>query len=988
MITRRVPRLGAAAVPPLAFLPLGVFLVAFTATALLFFLVPGPRAALWCLMAGLSVVGALVGVALNRTRVSAATAMAAPSSSAPVAAPKLIRVIRSVHPAWLSLALALLFGFAGAVALAATQHRPGDEDELAVSFGSVAAVFHALRCVAAGVALVLLTRRGGRRIAADLLDMLIIGFGLAMLAWSFRLLPNYSTHEIGGAARVDAIVFPLADAALCAVAVRFIATDAVKLRSAWLLILGTFGLFVSDVYFSVMLLHPGLNASLLGNIGYACCYGLWGAAALEPDMVWLGSHESGAGEAHPRVWTAALTAASLMGPAAVVIQAERHGLRHISIMSAFCAVLFLLVVARLSLAMRERLALDEALRRRENEAYFKALVANAADVIMVIGTDGRIRYASPSAGTLFSGADPTGQPLGSLVDERQAERLRLAMARLGGAAAGGAAEPPHTAHPARSTRLRHTDDEHEHQHERGDRDSFERIVRWNVLHSSHDWPMQLKLATPDGRTIEVEGECDDLRSDPAVRGFVLTLRDVTEQRRLERELWHLAFHDPLTGLANRRRLRDRLDEALEVVFARGDILGVALLDLDDFKEVNDRFGHAVGDELIDAIAWRLTANVRNGDLVARLGGDEFALVLGPARGVVELEETATRVVELFDTPFEASVGELHTSVSLGLATTADDDCPDRSGDARLDAEELLQHADLALYSVKLSGKRGMRRYEPALRKAAVERAELRSELDVTLETDGFTLEYQPIVRLADRAIVAAEALVRWPHPLRGAVPPEQFIALAEQTGQILPLGRWILRRAVADAARWAAGRPEPGLAVNVNVSALQLRDPGFALEVRRSLADSGLRASMLVIEVTESALAEHADSQVAATLAQLKELGVTLALDDFGTGYSSLAYLRDFPLDALKIDKSFVGRMCESAHMATLVEAIVGIAATLGLHAVAEGVETEQQAAALRDLGCGFGQGYLFGTPMSAGMLTELADAGRGSTPGAGSEDE
>ncbi|HEY3868303.1 MAG TPA: sensor domain-containing phosphodiesterase [Actinocrinis sp.] len=903
-------------------------------------------------------------------------------------------MIRSAHPAWLSLVLALLFGFAGALALTATDHRPGDQDELAASFGSVAAVFHALRCVAAGVALVLLTRLVvRRRIAADLLDVLIIASGLAMLAWSFRLLPNYSTHEIGGAARVEAIVFPLADAALCAIAVRFIATEAVKLRAAWMLIVGAFGLFVSDVYFSVMLLHPGLSASLLGNIGYACCYGLWGAAALEPDMAWLGSHRSGAGEAHPHAWTATLIAASLMGPLAVVIQAERHGLRRVSVMAVFCALLFLLVVARLSLAMRERLALDEALRQRENEAYFKALVANAADVIMVIDADGRIRYASPSAGTLLSGADLTGQPLGSLVDEQQAARLRLAMARLGGAAVGGAsgaggssgaAEPSHSARPTRPTRPGHVDGGHG----RGGRDSVERIVRWNVLHASHDWPMQLKLVTADGRTVEVEGRCDDLRGDPAVRGFVLTLRDVTEQRRLERELWHLAFHDPLTGLANRRRLRDRLDEALEVVFARGDILGVALLDLDDFKEVNDRFGHAVGDELIDAIAWRLSANVRNGDLVARLGGDEFALVLGPARGVVELEETADRIVGLFDIPFEASVGELHTSVSLGLATTADDDCPDRPGEARLDAEELLQHADLALYSVKVSGKRGMRRYEPALRKAAVERAELRSELDVTLESDGFTLEYQPIVRLADRAVVAAEALVRWPHPLRGAVPPEQFIALAEQTGQILPLGRWILRHAVADAAGWAAGRPEPGLAVNVNVSALQLRDPGFALEVRRSLSDSGLRASMLVIEVTESALAEHADGQVAATLAQLKALGVTLALDDFGTGYSSLAYLRDFPLDALKIDKSFVDRMRESAHMATLVEAIAGIASTLGLHAVAEGVETEQQAAELRDLGCGFGQGYLFGSPMSAGMLTELADAEPGSTPGAGSEDE
>ena len=881
---------------------------------------------------------------------------------------------------WLCLVLALAFGLAGAVTLTLTHHTPTDQDELSSSFESPAGVFRALRFLAAGGALAVLTRlRPGRNVAAGVLDALIITFGLAMLAWSFMLLPDYRMHGIGGSARVIAVAFPLADAALCAIAVRFIATRALKARSAWVLILGTFGLFASDVYFSVMLLHPELQPSLLGNIGYVCCYGLWGAAALTPDMAALGSQRAGTAETHThlRAWTAVLTVASLMGPVAVVIQAERHGLRHVSVLSVFCGVLFLLVVARLSLAMRERLALADALRRRENEAYFKALVANTADVIMVIDSDGRIRYASPSAGSLFSGVDPTGQPLSSLVDERQAARLRLAMARLGGT--GRSVEASHS---VRSIRPPHAYEAHDL------RDSFERMAPWSIRRTSHDWPMHIRLDTPDGRRVEVEGQCDDLRDDQAVRGFVLTLRDVTEQRRLERELRHLAFHDPLTGLANRRRLRERLDEALEVVFARGDILGVVLVDVDDFKEVNDRFGHAVGDELIDAIAWRLTANVRNGDLVARLGGDEFALVLGPARGVVELEETAARVVELFETPFEVSVGELHTSVSLGLATTADDDCPDEPVDARVDAEELLQRADLALYAVKQSGKRGMRRYEPALRKAAVERAELRSELDATLEAGAFTLEYQPIVRLSDRVIVAAEALVRWPHPLRGAVPTEQFIALAEQTGQILPLGRWILRRAVTDAAGWTAGRPEPGIAVNVNVSALQLRDPGFVREVRRSLAETGLRASTLVVEVTESALAEHADSQVSATLAELKALGVTLAMDDFGTGYSSLAYLRDFPLDVLKIDKSFVVRMRESPRMATLVEAIVGIASTLGLDAVAEGVETEQQAADLAALGCGYGQGYLFGTPMSAGMLAELAEAEPGSMPGSGSDDE
>jgi diguanylate cyclase (GGDEF)-like protein len=437
-------------------------------------------------------------------------------------------------------------------------------------------------------------------------------------------------------------------------------------------------------------------------------------------------------------------------------------------------------------------------------------------------------------------------------------------------------------------------------------------------------------------------------------------------------------------LPNRVLLQDRIAQQLVAARRTGMVAGVLFVDLDDFKVVNDTMGHGVGDELLVAAGARLAELVRDSDTAARLGGDEFALLIGNVADVAAVEAAATRVVSAFAEPFALTTGLMTSTVTIGVATNTDS----------TDTDELLRHADLALYAAKAAGKRQWRRYQPVLSAGLIRRRELQEALEEAVATSAFTLVYQPIVALGTGELAGFEALVRWPHAQWGMMQPDQFIALAEETGQIIALGAWVLGRATADLARWRreiaaqdAARPGPALTgeplparrrdlyVSVNVSARQFDDPGFADTVRGALAASGLESRALTLELTETALIRR-DERMHADLAELKAIGLKLSLDDFGTGYSSLSYLQELPIDVVKMDKSFVDGIAESEQRLALAEGIVRLAGTLHLEVVAEGIETKMQRDLLTSMGCEYGQGYLLAMPMAPSEAAELARTG------------
>ena len=406
--------------------------------------------------------------------------------------------------------------------------------------------------------------------------------------------------------------------------------------------------------------------------------------------------------------------------------------------------------------------------------------------------------------------------------------------------------------------------------------------------------------------------------------------------------------DPLTGLGNRRRLAEVTGRLLR----RDTALSVLFLDLDDFKGVNDSRGHAFGDALLVEVADRLRSGVRGEDLVVRLGGDEFAILVPGSP--VHAEDVARRVQAAMRVPVQLTGRAVAVAASVGIATTA------TAG--RGDAEDLLRNADVAMYQAKAAGRNRIVTFVPGMVEAVADRVALSEDLTAALAAgDQLTVHYQPVVTLPSGEVSGYEALVRWRHPVRGPIPPLRFVPIAEQTGAVVPLGAWVLARATRDAARGLGGELGPSK-VAVNVSAVQLADDGFIDVVRHALADSGLPADRLVLEVTESVLAADLDA-VCARLQALRDLGIKIAIDDFGTGYSSLSYLRRLPADIVKIDRSFVTDLTRGGSASTLVASIVELSRSLSLDVVAEGVETSAQRSELADLGCTYAQGYLFGRP-------------------------
>jgi diguanylate cyclase (GGDEF)-like protein/PAS domain S-box-containing protein len=474
----------------------------------------------------------------------------------------------------------------------------------------------------------------------------------------------------------------------------------------------------------------------------------------------------------------------------------------------------------------------------------------------------------------------------------------------------------------------------------------------------------------DGRIVDVDVTSHQLVFDgrPAV---LVAVQDVTERNRLEHQLRYRAFHDSLTQLANRALFADRVDHALARQTREGRSIAVIVLDLDGFKTINDSLGHTAGDQLLVAAAQRLSNQLRPGDTAARLGGDEFAILLEDIQDLTEVEVVTERLLEVFGLPFAVQSKQLLVTASVGVTLNRPGDGP----------EELVRNADMAMYQAKAAGKACVRVYEPAMHDAALARLDLEAELRRALITDQLVVYYQPTIRLVTGEVCGFEALVRWEHPTRGLLPPSEFIPMAEETGLIIDLGRWVLAEACGQGARWHAAHPALDLGMSVNLSPRQLLDSRLIDDITRVLAQSNLDPRALTLEITESVFL--ADRQAAVTrLRGLKELGLRIALDDFGTGYSSLSRLRELPIDLLKIDKDFIDGIATSTESRGLVQAILSMAETLALETIAEGVEDAEQAEHLQALGSEYVQGYLFSRPLPAGEATELLRA-RDHAPGA-----
>jgi diguanylate cyclase (GGDEF)-like protein len=427
------------------------------------------------------------------------------------------------------------------------------------------------------------------------------------------------------------------------------------------------------------------------------------------------------------------------------------------------------------------------------------------------------------------------------------------------------------------------------------------------------------------------------------------------------ELDYLAHYDALTSLPNRILLLDRLNQAVELAHRQSKQLAVMFLDLDRFKHINDSLGHTIGDQLLQSIAQRLVACVRNSDTVSRQGGDEFILLLPSIEHANDAALCSQKILDALMLPHAIDQNDLHISVSIGISIYPDDGT---------DAETLIKSADTAMYHAKESGRENFKFFKQEMNDRAVHRQSIEASLRLALEREEFVLHYQPKVNLRSGIIVGCEALIRWQHPERGLLSPEQFVSIAEDCGLILPIGRWVLRQACMQAFAWReAGLPP--IVVAVNTSAIELRSIDFLDNIRKTLSDTGMEPRYLELELTESVLMQNAESSNAMLLA-LHELGAKLALDDFGTGYSSLSYLRRFPIDTLKIDQSFVNHVTSNQGDATIVCSVVSLGKSLNKRVIAEGVETKEQYAFLLAQDCDEGQGYYLGRPVVPEELAAL----------------
>jgi diguanylate cyclase (GGDEF)-like protein/PAS domain S-box-containing protein len=607
--------------------------------------------------------------------------------------------------------------------------------------------------------------------------------------------------------------------------------------------------------------------------------------------------------------------------AAEATRADAHA-RSQSTLSLLAGLL--VVVFLMWIFWAKRNAAQAAVRERRSRALWK----DSSDLLLVVDSGGEVLHATPAVERILghSPDDLPGTPFSELVHP---EDRHLASAALRSART----EPEATS-----------------------------SAKWRVLRE-------------DGGFVDVEGTCVNLLEDPSVGGFVVTLRDVGERKDLENQLRHQAFHDSLTGLPNRALFEDRVRHGVARTF-RGSHLAVLFVDLDDFKTVNDSLGHAAGDELLCQVATRLDGCTRGSDTAARLGGDEFAVVVetggDPAETAVEV---ADRIHESLKKPFQVAGDEIFVHASIGIAM----------GDTGTSTEDLLRNADTAMYAAKASGKGCSEIFRATMHLAAQKRFQLTGDLRRAVRDGQFTVHYQPLVDLKSKTVLGLEALVRWDHPTLGQIPPADFIPLAEETGLIIQIGRFVLEEACRQRQAWVAKHPTyDQLYISVNLSTRQFKPAGqIVQDVREATERTGFDPSLLVLEVTESILMGDRES-ITRDLQALRALGIRIAIDDFGTGYSALSYLREFPVDSVKMDRSFVRDLACGTGDAALVRSVLELGEALDMQIIAEGIEDENQLTSLSDLSCSVGQGFYFAPPMDADDVSALLSTGNMSPPSKG----
>jgi diguanylate cyclase (GGDEF)-like protein/PAS domain S-box-containing protein len=740
-----------------------------------------------------------------------------------------------------------------------------------------------------------------------LVDGLIVAGSALLVAWTLGLDGGYR-----GSGDAGVLATTLADVVVAAVAIVMLTRARPGARPRLALLAAGFGALAVADCARVYLAMDGAEPVQVLLLGWAAG---WLLVAL---AVWRRPPEDLGDELTPGLPTrASVTIPSVPFALAILAfaaAAARGRLDAVLIWTA--AVVMALIVARQILALLENISfwrvLEAKVEARTNElerseARFRSLVQNSSDVITVIGPDGRVRYESPST-----------------------------VGVLGGTLGDAGGLPIHVVHPE-------------------DRATVAAAARELGARPGATATVEFRARHRDGRWRHVEAFAANLLDDAAVAGYVVNTRDISERKALEEQLTHRAFHDPLTGLANRALFANRLSHAIRRSRRHGLAIAVLFLDLDDFKDVNDSLGHGAGDELLKEVARRLDDAIRPIDTVARLGGDEFAMLFDELEDVLDIGHVAERVLAALEPPFTIDGRQVFVRGSIGIATAT------ASG---VTADELLRNADVAMYTAKGRGKGGYELFESSMHAALVERLDLENDLREALERDEFALHYQPIVSLPGEELMGVEALVRWRHPEHGLLSPARFIHVAEQAGLIVPIGTWVLNNACHQASAWRE-RFGDGLRMSVNLSARQLQDAGLHQKVATSLSDSGLDPGSLILEITESLVVEDGDAAIA-RLQQLRDLGLRLAVDDFGTGFSSLSYLRHLPVDILKVDRAFVSGLTPGGAENPLTEAIVAMGHSLDLVVVGEGVEKAEQATALAAMGCDFAQGYHFGHPVPA----------------------
>jgi diguanylate cyclase (GGDEF)-like protein/PAS domain S-box-containing protein len=756
-----------------------------------------------------------------------------------------------------------------------------------------------------------------------MVDGLIVAASFLLISWETALGSVYRGGQGGPVKQAIALAYPLGDVLIISVVVLVAgrSRSVARLPLVWIGA-ALVALAVSDSAFAYLTQMGDYATGNPVDAGWVAGYLILLLAALKPYSGVPGVERRGQRERTLLPYIPVLIALCLVG-----VRAARG-----SVLEGFllwnALALFFIVVVRQVLTLRENRSLTHDLETkvqerthelRSSERRFRSLIRNASDVVCIVEHDAAVRYVSASIERMF-GWGPNALKNGNLLDILHSDDAPRMLAFIASIA--------------------------------GQQNGQPLMAEFRLRHFSESW-----------RDVEVFGT--NLVEDEAVQGLVLNIRDISERKAFEAELEHQALHDPLTGLPNRVLFRDRVEQALAGQRRDGGGVAVLFFDIDDFKNVNDSLGHTVGDSVLQEVARRLDECQRAVDTAARMGGDEFGVLVRSFKSETDVVEIAERVMSALSTSVPVDGRQISIRPSIGIAFGSDD------ARAHSDADQLLRDADVAMYMAKEQGRGGYQIFQPEMHSRALARLELKADLERALDAGEFTLRYQPIMDLARADLAGMEALVRWEHPSRGTVPPLDFIPLVEDTGLIVPLGHHVLTQACKWAAHMQQACPrDPPLWVSVNVSARQLQREEFVDEVSGVLEQAAIAPSSLILELTESVAMKDTEVSIR-RMDALRALGVRLAIDDFGTGYSSLNYVRQLPVDILKIDRSFVAD--PSPEVAEMTAAIVRLAEIFKLQVVPEGIETEVQLRHLQEMHCAFGQGFYFAKPLCDDEILSMA---------------